>query len=55
MKKSIGTSMCKQNNEEKDVVEYCKNCFGLKPCWCGNPEYIKTWYFVYYIFKKCKM
>jgi hypothetical protein len=48
--------MCQEDiKEDKDVVKFCKNCFGLEPCLCGNPDYIKTWDFVYWVFKKCKM
>lgn len=56
MKKISGESMCQEDiKEDKDIVEYCKNCFGLKPCLCDKHDYIKTWDFVYWIFKKCKM
>lgn len=56
MKRNFGESMCQEDiKEEKDIVEYCKNCFGLKPCLCDKHDYVKTWDFVYWIFKKCKM
>ena len=41
-----------ENKEE--IVEYCVNCNGLKPCWCKNPKYIKTWKFVYDAMMSCK-
>lgn len=49
--------MCHKDTkeEDKDIVKYCKNCHGLEPCWCGNPKYVKTWEFVYRIFKNFKM
>ena len=54
MKKSTGESILEQTKEE-NVVSYCKNCFGLEPCLCDKKEYVKTWDFVYWVFKKCKM
>ena len=47
--------MCEQNKDEINKVEYCKSCFGLKPCWCDKHDYVKTWDFVYWAFKNCKM
>lgn len=41
--------------EDKNIVRYCNNCFGLEPCLCGHPDYTKTWDFVYWAFKNCKM
>jgi hypothetical protein len=43
------------NKEEKDVVRYCKSCYGLEPCLCDKHDYVKTWDFVYWTFKNCKM
>ncbi len=45
----------KDTKDEHDVIKYCKNCFGTEPCLCGKPQYVKTWDFVYWTFKKCKM
>ena len=44
-----------KNIEKLEEVEYCANCFGKNPCWCGNPFYIRTWEFVYNAFKNLKM
>ena len=52
--KSTGERMCLKDKEE-NVVSYCKSCFGLEPCLCEKHDYIKTWDFVYWTFKKCKM
>lgn len=45
-----------QNNYDKDwdVVYYCKNCKGLKDCWCNKKDYIKMWEFVYRAMKAVK-
>ena len=51
MKKLIG----EKTLENKDnIVEYCKNCHGLKPCWCENKDYLEMWKFVYEALKKLK-
>ena len=55
MKRVFGERMCHKDIKEENIVKYCKNCYGLEPCMCGKPEYIKTWDFVYWVFKKCKM
>jgi hypothetical protein len=53
--KNIGIGMSVENKEERDIVKFCKNCYGLEPCLCEKHDYIKTWDFVYWLFKKCKM
>lgn len=55
MKKNFGERMCQEDTKEEGIVKFCKNCYGLEPCLCGNPEYIKTWDFVYWAFIRCKM
>ena len=57
MKKIFGERMCQLDisKEDKDVIKYCKNCFGVEPCLCKEHDYIKTWNFVYWTFKNCKM
>lgn len=44
-----------ENNNNENIIKFCKNCLGAEPCMCGNPEYIETWDFVYWTFKNCKM
>lgn len=43
------------NDNNENIIQYCKNCFNIKECNCGNPEYIRTWDFVYWTFKNLKM
>ena len=43
------------NEDKEGIIEYCKNCFGTRECYCENPQYVKTWDFIYWIFKKLKM
>ena len=35
-------------------MRYCIKCFGFEPCLCGQGEYIETWDFVYWAFRRCK-
>ena len=49
----IGMENMNDNNE--NIIQYCKNCFNIKECNCDNPEYVKTWDFVYWTFKNLKM
>ena len=56
----IGGDIMSQDIDNTDKeglkkVRYCSHCLGLEPCWCGNPEYISTWDFVYNAFKNLKM
>lgn len=57
MRKHTGESTYMENGykEEKDIIRYCKNCFGFEPCLCDEHDYVKTWDFVYWAFKRCKM
>lgn len=43
------------SKEEHDIIKFCKNCYGANPCWCDKHDYVKTWDFVYWAFKRCKM
>ena len=56
MKRNFGESMCQEDiKEDEDIIKFCKNCHGTEPCLCGNPDYVKTWNFIYWTFKNCKM
>ena len=54
MKRVFGELMYRKDIKEENIVKYCKNCFGLDPCWCKKSDYISTWEFVYKAFKRCK-
>lgn len=56
IKRAIGMSMFPESkDEDREVIRFCKNCFGKEPCLCDKHDYVKTWEFLYWVFKNCKM